>query len=235
MLPDSFVCWKWRNPGYRSTFGPETVNTLRRMIARWYRRPHEFICVTDDVRGLDSGIRCIPDRADWRDLPSPYGLRGPSCYRRLRAFHPDAARDFGHRFVSLDLDVVVLRELEPLVDRDEDFVGWQDPHHPKQFCGSIFMLTAGSRPDVWNRFDPKSSPRLAAAAGYRGSDQGWVSYCLAGEAKWGRPAGIASFRRDLRDGALLPHVDDRLVVFHGRHDPWAPHCQSIPWIAENYR
>src|SRR5688572_21482656 len=34
------VTWKWKPAeGYRSTYGPETVNVLRRMVARHYPEP----------------------------------------------------------------------------------------------------------------------------------------------------------------------------------------------------
>ena len=55
------VCWKWRPVAdYRSMFTHEHVNTLRRMVERNYCKPHEFVCITDDWRKLDSGIRVIP-------------------------------------------------------------------------------------------------------------------------------------------------------------------------------
>jgi hypothetical protein len=65
MKPASIVCWKWRpRQGYRSSFGPETVNTLRAMVARNYPHPHRFICVTDDSDGIDPRVEIIPD---WKD------------------------------------------------------------------------------------------------------------------------------------------------------------------------
>src|SRR4030095_16148363 len=58
------VCWKWRRPvTYRSQYAPETVHTLRRMVAAHYAKPHRFVCVTDDPTGLD-GIETIPI---WQD------------------------------------------------------------------------------------------------------------------------------------------------------------------------
>lgn len=235
MLPESFVTWKWRTPGYRTQFTAEHVNTLARMINRHFPGPVPLICVTDDTAGLDPRtVFAMPPWDDWKALQSPHGPRWPSCYRRLRAFHPEAAKWFGQRFVSLDLDMVVTGDLTPLFDRAEDFVGWQDPNKPAQLCGSMFMLTAGSRPYVWTSFDPGQSPARAASAGFMGSDQAWVSYALPGAARWTRADGIVSYRKDLCEGALPLPTDTRLVVFHGRHDPWGPQPQTLDWVREHY-
>lgn len=235
MLPESIVCWKWKTPGYRSTFGPETVNTLARMVRRNLDSSVRVICVTDDPEGIDPSVEALSLPNDFPAVQSPHGPRWPSCYRRLRAFHPQAATWFGARFVSIDLDVVVTGDLAPVFDRDEDFVGWQDPNRPKQFCGSLFELRAGARPHVWEAFDPKTSPARAAAAGYMGSDQAWISYCLPNDAKWDRSAGVFSFRRDLADGLLPLPTEARLVVFHGAFDPWGREAQRLEWVRENYR
>src|SRR4051812_8065560 len=106
--PLTVICWKWETPGYRSTFGPETVNVLRRMVARHYPRPHRFLCVTDATAGLDPDVEVVAPWNDFAEVPSPHGKKNPSCYRRLRAFAPDIEPVFGPRFVTIDLDCVIL-------------------------------------------------------------------------------------------------------------------------------
>lgn len=236
-LPETIVCWRWFKEGYRSSYGPETVNILRAQVARHYPHPHRFVCVTDDKAGIDPRVEVVPDWKDYASVPSPHGGRNPSCYRRLRAFHPDIAAVFGSRFVSLDLDTVVTGDLTPLWDRSEDFVIWGDTGPKSRFNGSMFLLSAGSRPQAWNDFDPLTSPRLAMAAGFWGSDQGWLSYCLAGdEAKWSTADGVRSFRNEIYpNGGRLPE-GTRIVFFHGSHDPWMPTLQAkFPWLRQHYR
>jgi hypothetical protein len=237
VTPLSFVTWKWAPPkGYRSTFGPETVNTLCRMVARHYAAPHRFLCVTDDPAGLDSAVEVVPGWNDFADLPSPSGGRNPSCYRRLRMFSPDIAAVFGSRFVSLDLDVVVTGDLRPLVDRPEAFVIWGDTNPSTYYNGSLILMSAGARPQVWQTFDPIKSPKASKAAGHHGSDQGWISHCLGPkEAKWTTADGVYSYRNHLeRTGNRLPE-NARLVVFHGNVDPWLPAGQRIDWVRRHYR
>jgi hypothetical protein len=204
------VCWKWQAAkAYRSTFGAEAVNTLRRMVARHYARPHRFCCVTNDAEGLDPQVEVIPDREDFKDLPSPHGGHNPSCYRRLRLFEPEAGATFGPRYVSLDLDCVIVRDM--------------------------ILLQAGARTKVWTDFDPKRSPLRAMQHGNFGSDQAWISYSLGkGEAKWTREDGVYSYRNEIRTrgGQLPPNA--RIVMFHGLTDPWSPEAQRLPWVRQHW-
>lgn len=235
----SVVTWRWTpRAGYRSSFGPETVNVLKRMVDRHYPDPHRFICVTDDPAGIDPAVEILPPWDDYADVPSPHGGNNPSCYRRLRMFHPEIGQYFGPRFVSMDLDAVVTGDLRPLWNRPEDFVAWGDtnPRPGSHYNGSMILLRAGSRPQVWERFDPKRSPKQSLAAGCWGSDQGWISFVLGnGEKKWTRRDGVYSFRNDLQEERTLPE-NARIVFFHGRHDPWGAYAQSqFAWVPAHYR
>jgi hypothetical protein len=236
--PLTFVTWRWAPVrGYRSAFGPETVNTLRRMVSRHYRAPHRFCCVTDDRKGLHPEIEIIPDEKDFAAVPSPAGGTNPSCYRRLRAFRPDIGAVFGSRFVMMDLDLVITGDLQPLFDRPEDFIIWGDTNPNTFYNGSLVLMRAGARSKVWETFNPKTSPIASKAAGHFGSDQGWISHCLGpDEPKWSTEDGVYSFRKHLfgRRGGLPPNA--RVVVFHGRNDPWDPVIvRANPWIREHYK
>ncbi len=236
MTPLTVVCWRWKpQAGYRSTFGPETVNVLRSMVARHYRKPHVFKCVTDDPFGIDSDIEIIPDWKDFDNLSSPHGVKNPSCYRRLRAFAPDIADALGPRFVSLDLDCVLTGDVSPLWDRPEEFVIYGDTNIRTFYNGSMFLLRSGARSKVWETFDPISSPKVAKAAGHHGSDQSWISYCLGpGEKKWTRLDGVYSYRNEIaRNGNVLPK-DARAVICHGAHDPWDAPLKTFRWVQEAY-
>ena len=239
----SIVTFKWRPlPGYRSSYGPAQVNTLRRMVERHYRSPHRFVCVTDDAEGLDPEVHVVPLWNDLADLPNPSFRDGPSCYRRLKVFARDAGLLLGERFVCMDLDVVITGDLAPLFDRPEPFVSWRNPNPMWPINGSLFMLQAGAHPEVWERFDPVTSPPLAHGAGCRGSDQGWMSYVLGRQQPtWGREHGVWSWQDEItRRGRLhapykLP-PGARVVIFHGPLDPWNPRAAKLaPWIREHYQ
>jgi hypothetical protein len=235
----SVICWKWPPaPGYRSSYGPETVNTLFRMVDRHFPEPHRKLCVTDDAKGIDADVGVIQAWNDFASVPSPHGGHNPSCYRRLRLFHPDAAQWFGNRFVSLDLDTVITGDLRPLWNRPEPFIAWGDtnPLPGSHYNGSMMLLTAGARAQVWTDFNPKTSPQQSLQARCFGSDQGWISFKLGkGEARWTRKDGVYSFRNEVAShGQSLP-ANARIVFFHGLLDPWMSLVQrKYPWVKEHY-
>ncbi len=237
MTPQSIVCFRWKPQvrGYRSTFGSEAVNALRRMVAQHYQRPHRFICVTDDPKGITAGIEIVPLWDDFANIPNPHGRHNPSCYRRLKAFAPEIAAVLGERFVWMDLDTVVVGDLAPLFDRPEDFVIWGETDPRSFYNGSMVLMTAGARRQVWDDFDPKQSPMVAKRAGRFGSDQGWISYRLGPhEATWGRDDGVYSYRVHIApNGNRLPE-NARVVMFHGKEDPWGRRAQQVPWVREHW-
>jgi hypothetical protein len=234
--PLTFCCWRWLSPvGYRSTFAPETVYALREMIKRHYPHPHRFVCVTDQPERLP-GIETIRLWDDCAAIPSPFGRHNPSCYRRLKLFARDAGKMFGERVVSMDLDTVIVGDLTPLFDRPETFVGWGCSDFQTQWLnGSIYMLRTGSHPEVWETFDPDTSPEKAKRAKCFGSDQGWMRYVLGKDvATWGVKDGLYSYRKHICPAGNVLPANAKIVAFHGKVDPWHYSAQNVPWIKSHY-
>src|SRR5690606_16506721 len=180
------VLWKWNQPGYRERFTSEHVNVMGKMLRRHmngYR--HRVVCVTDNSSRIDPTIDTFPLWNNYNHLPNASGRHLPSCYRRLKIFDPVTQREMGinpgDRVMSIDLDMVIARDLRPLVTRQEPFVGWavRGTVHPRVFNGSMFMFTAGEFEEVWTSFHPELSPRKAFKLGYFGSDQAWLSFNLS--------------------------------------------------------
>lgn len=235
----SVICWKWKprpGAGAHQHFNGQHVNVLRNMVKRNYPQPHRFICITDDPAGIDPDIEVLPLWKDHAGLASPMGPAAVSCYRRLRMFSREAAEWFGPRFVSVDLDCVILADMRPVWDRPEDFVIWGDTAKGTPYNGSMILMTAGTRAQVWDDFDPVASPLVGRKLGYIGSDQAWIAACLGpNEAKWTRRDGVLSFRNEV---SPMPHlaIDARVVFFHGRRKPWdQARCGVLPWVAAHYR
>ena len=234
----SIVTWKWpSHKKYRSSFTSTHVNVMRRMVLEHYPHPHKFLCVTNDPKGLAPDIGVIPDTEDFAPLTNPTDKLKkphdrPACYRRLRAFQPDIGKLFGPRFIMLDLDMVLVGDVSPIFNRVEDMVMYCEPGY-QQYNGSMLLLTAGARPKVWRYFaqSPSDGRAKAVAAGYAGSDQAWISYCLwPREPTWTPADGVYSYLKNNihLDGVLPP--DARIVNFHGRVDPWSPISQSLDWV-----
>lgn len=232
-----FVTFKWKPAGgYRSKFGPETVNVLRSMLERHYHGPHRLTCITDDAAGIDPRVRVIPLWSDLAHLPSPHGHGYPSCYRRLPLFGERGRELIGERFCVLDLDVVITGPMNALVDGPWDFKIWGDTARGTPYNGSFYVMNACARRQVWDAFDPVDSPRRSLKLGYIGSDQGWIGACLGpGEEKFSVRDGVYSFRNHIqRSGYQLP-ANARIVIFHGAIDPWSVQAQCLGWVKKHYR
>jgi hypothetical protein len=234
------ITYKWEpNPGYRSKFTGEHVNTLARMIRRNTTLPHRFICFTDNRKGIDPAL--VEARELWTDHASlinpSLGLRGPSCYRRLKMFARDAAEWIGPRILHLDLDMVITANIDPLLNRPEEFVIWGDTAPPTPYNGSLCLFTAGCRPQLWEDFDPVETPKATRKLGYVGSDQAWIGACLGPDeakfTKWGD--GVYSYRNHLsRWGTTTLPPGARVVAFHGSVDPWSREAQNLQWVRRHY-
>jgi hypothetical protein len=190
-----FATFKWTSAErYRSTFTADHVNTMLSGLGRHYHKPFRLTCITDDPRGISSEVRIVPLWDDWAQLPSPHGIGYPSCYRRLKLFSKEAEQIVGPYFACLDLDMVFTGDVTPLFDPDVDFKIWGDTARQTPYNGSMMKMRAGARRQVWETFDPVTSPRRSLSLGYVGSDQGWIGACLGPhEAKW-------TSRRDLPRG-----------------------------------
>lgn len=233
----SIVTWIW-DDGFR-TYLPEHVNTLQKMFARHLKQPHRFICIADKTEGFSSDVEVIQtpvEAAKVGALRSPEGARFPSCYRRLWMFS-DEAKALGDQVLLIDVDLVVANDVWPIVNRQEDFVGWRpyrDWGNQLRFGGGIYLLRTGTRSHVWKDFNGATSIAKARGKGYRGSDQAWISFKLAAtEPYWSKDDGIYSIRDFNKDPPDVIPSDARIVQTNGGRKPW--HLQHLPWVRENWR
>lgn len=231
----TFVCFQW-NTGFRE-YRPEHVNALARQVNRHCTVPHRFVCITDETEGYEPAVKTMPLPKAARlvaNIPSPEGARFPSCYRRLWLFSADAQALLGSRVMLLDIDCLVVGSLDQLFDIDADLVccrprkswGRED-----RVMGGTWLLKTGALAWVWAEFvaDPKGWIQKARAAGWRGSDQAYLSYRLAGKyVLWPRDIGIYS-SQDGTDKWTRPPEDARIVHFNGPRKPWA---MKSKWISE---
>jgi hypothetical protein len=226
------VQFLWFNPNERRNsqyvYTCHNVNRAKRAISANLRVPHRFVVVSDRSEGFDPDIKVVP-----LDM-SAFPHRGR--YPKLMVFRHDAAELFGERILMVDLDVCVAGDLTPLVERKEDVVFWDgnpDPRFAKKghplYNTSIVLLRAGSRPEVWDRFDRETTPALVKAENKDGSDQVWVSKIIPGEATWDQKDGIYLAREI---GATLPG-NARLVFFPGKENPSLKSTRRrYPWAGK---
>jgi hypothetical protein len=224
------VGWLWRNADCMTQYGVEHAKTWARMIDRHLTLPHRFVLATDYPREkwneFDPLIEPLELWDDWRELKNKtWGQQRPHCYVRLKAFSGKAREFFGDRFVSIDLDCVVIKNLDALFDRDEDFLIFRRQQlTPKDklnfYQGSMWMMHAGAREFIWTDF--KGEESIRAAAGYMGSDQAWLRHRLSpDEAGWTAEDGVYGLPQLLRQGFdSQPPENARIVFFYDAKKPW---------------
>lgn len=216
----SIVVWKWK--GTRE-YTSQQVNALKRMIDANYSDPHDVVCVTDDPEGLHPDIRVIPLPAFEHVEVAP---SLPSCFVRLWGFSKEFGELIGHRFLTLDIDVVITGDMRPIWNKPGKFVAWYDPDIAGVcYQGGMYAMDPGAYPEVYEFFDPTDCPAIANKAGYLGSDQAWISYCLKGLVDvpvWNRHDGVYRARNIHTKGDLQKA---RIVQFAGWVKPW--NCADV--------
>jgi hypothetical protein len=229
----TILTWFWSQPGGRITYKPEHVNIWADMVRRNLSMPHRIACVTDMPEGIDPSVEIIAPPRDFEGITIPtWGPQRPQCLRRIAMFGPKAGEIFGERFVCMDMDCVVSGPLDPLFETDADFKMYRGTAPGRPYNGSMMLMNAGARPQVYERFNADE----AAEAGRKfiGSDQAWISHVLGpNEQTWGPEDGVRWWNRQHRE--RMPE-DIRLMFFPGYFKPWQfAHDSLDNWVSERYR
>lgn len=241
----SVVCWKWRSingPHFEAAY----VNRLLVALDHHLHLPHRLVCVTDDSAGIDSRVHLVP-------MPTEYAAT-PRCRRRMQQWDRDFSAQLGSRMLAIDLDVVLVDDITPIVDRPEPIVGWK-VGHAGVYSGSFLLADAGALHEAWAPFrdDPVGYPMRLQARGVP-SDQvmlnaylqprgiphwteadGFVSYYGAGYERL-EHLGVGPHRPTLPPGTRIVVLGsaDKAAMDEGRYDwvraHWGPplRARSLP-------
>lgn len=202
--------WVWGDK-----YGPDYIAKLEGSIARNLTEPYEFRVIrTDDPLTKEKG-----------------------CFARLRAFDPfwQAEQGFmpGDRIVCMDLDLVVTGSLDGLFDRAEPFVILTgiNSSNPCPYNGSLWMLRAGHRPDVWGDFSLEAAAKVPFDS--FPDDQAWMAHKLPDVGAFGPETGVYGFHKPgWPKGEALPK-NASIVAFPGWRDPVG--FQHLDWVKQHWR
>lgn len=233
--------FKWTDPNYRfrsthSGYTAQDVVRLFESVRKNTNLPLKFVCVTDDPSGIPSWIRTAPI------IDEKSVVEAGGCFRRLPMFGDRAREWIGERFLNLDLDALVVGDLTPILSRTEDFIGWwpdQQANRKFRLNGSMIMMTAGSRRQVWDEFridhpllDDRGDFRNPV---YEDSDQAWINRILDAEkeAAWGVDDGVYRYGTEIyKAGGGLP-ANARIIFFPGKFKPWSElSLERSPWLQQ---
>lgn len=224
-----FICtWLWGDK-----WPPIYVERLFAGLRRNLVQPFHSVLITDRA---DIGCTDIASTIAQEDLPLTRQL---GCLVRIRMFDPQWQESIGaqpgDRIVNIDVDAVITGKLDPLFDRDGDFTIMQgfNQTNPCPFNGSLWMLRAGERPDVWTDFGLDAHRKFRVPIHSIADDQGWLHSKFPNAKAYTPADGVYAFkkigwgvagRRGLPDNA-------RLIAFPGRDPGKYP---EVSWIRAHW-
>jgi hypothetical protein len=220
-----FVTFLWRGRGFwtrTATYGPEHVKRLASMLAR--HGGHCLSCIHDGSFGSMPG--------NWDMIRMPEHVAGlPDYLPKLWAWSPELHDWIGERFVSIDLDVVVLGDVAPLLAGPERVRLW-DSAKGEPYNTSLFVVQPGAGQEVWSTYTPERLAAVRAAAPRWTGDQSWVAHVLGpGQPTFGERDGVIRYRRDMR--RVAPPRGTRAAFFCG---PMSPDTEArcSEWVAREW-
>jgi len=142
------LCMKWG-----TKYGPDYVNRLYAMVRRHLTGDFNFVCLTDDAKGIRSEVQCLP-------IPSldlePAAGQPDRAWKKLTTFEQDLHGLRGTA-LFLDLDVVVVGGLDAFFEQPGDFLIIHDyarPWRTERITGnsSVYRFELGAHADVLAHF-----------------------------------------------------------------------------------
>lgn len=230
------VCLK-----HGTKYGSQYVNTLYNMVKRHTTLPYEFVCFTDDVRGIDDHIRTI--KLD------EIGVHG--WWYKIMFF--DKNFPLEGNILYFDLDIVIHENIDRLFVHDIDnFVICRDfnrslRHDWKYMNSSVFRLKSGSLSYVYDNFFKEHAMHMRRFHG----DQDWIHaqvHPQKGTWSYWPDNWIRSYKWEMRDRNDLQKINgirnfvkkanpkvlpkSCVAVFHG--EPHPHQCED-DWVIENWQ
>ena len=242
------LCYFWVDPARRRSYRltAEDVRIWDRMVARHLTLPHRRLCVTHRP-DLIEFMETVP-LDDRKHVPG-------SCLVKLMHWRADIAPVLGERILAMDIDCVITGSLDAIAARSEDVVLWRNPNYAEGgrrgfYQGSLQLLTAGARPQLWDDFDPHATPCWLNRR-FGGAEQAWISERLnldhpAPGWRWNEAAfteadgvyGAGRLFGGMQGAGVQSELpaDARIVFTPGDRAPGQPELQAAhPWIAEHWR
>lgn len=228
------VCLK-----HGSKYSAEYVNVLKKMTQRNLTVPHEFVCFTEDPKGIDPDIKILP-------LPITQ-IKG--WWFKTLLFNPNLS--IQGTLLFIDLDVIIFRNIDRLFEHSpgtfmvcRDFNRCFQPNWQKM-NSSVVRWNTGQHPQLYNNFikDPINISRR-----FHG-DQDWLFDQVKNHFEFWPDEWIQSYKWEMRGNPKIvrqksgtknftdpgePKIksDTAVAVFHG--DPNPKECVD-PWCQTHWK
>jgi hypothetical protein len=199
------------------------VNKLFRGVLRNKTLPINFICYTDNPKGVECETR-------------PFLEPLPHWWYIIGLFNP--AHGFIGKTVYFDLDTVILQNIDPILSFNANFSILRDFYRPEGLQTAFISWESEWGSFVWERFKaqfkPKHYDRLLKFGG--GTNQ-FIEEAVGTGKDIIRiqdefPGMCISYKVHVRDKQQSCDFDKaRIVFFHGKP---RPHEVTFDWLSENW-
>jgi hypothetical protein len=209
------------------------------MVARHLTVPYNFVCFTEDVKGLNTNIQI-------RHLPEGYKING--WWWKPYIFKQGHFAD-GDINLFFDLDMVIVGNINKLATyMPESFVGLEDVgrvfrKHPAKLGSAVLKWPSNQFSNIWDLMENDSNN----FSRFRG-DQDWIWSLHKDTIKFFPELWIQSYKWEIRTKSELIHNGSKYVfkdirnpiinpetavlAFHGTPNP---EDVQDPIIVDNWR
>jgi hypothetical protein len=221
-------------------YSADYVNKLYNMVQRNCTIDHEFVCLTDDPKGINPNVKI---------LPLPGGMMGWWCKPYM--FSKDLP--IKGTILYIDLDVVISSNIDKLFTYHperwctvRDFTRAMRPKWQK-YNSSVVRFKTGQLDHVWRDYD---KDKVNIQRKFFG-DQDWLYEATrSAQAMLYPDTWILSWKWEVRKSKefklgdrkgnrkfkniehVTPRVECCICVFHG--DPNPHNCED-PWVVDNWK
>lgn len=181
---------------------------------------HELICVQDGTFNIPNSI-IMPD----------YISALPDYLPKLWAWSEEFHSIINRRFISIDLDTVILSDIGYIFDNDLPFYIWNEAVK-EAYNSSLFVLSVNHYNNVWNDLSPNKLLVAKSKARKWTGDQSWIEYVLGSNMPtFGKDTGVIRYRPSKH--RLDKPKRAKALFFCGPYDPITEGDKSS-WIKANY-
>lgn len=217
------LCIKWG-----TKYGAEYVNRLFHGVRENLSGPFRFLCLTDDVTGIDPGVETRPLPKTPFDENAFDARKGGETWRKVGLFQPGLA-DLSGDTLFLDLDIVITESMDGFFDFEpgkfcviQDWLekkrAWMPGRDGRVGNTSVFRFNPTQHERVYSYFAENQSEVLDR---FR-IEQQYVSHALKDDLAFWPESWICSFKRHCRPTFPMNWIRKpyqpqamKILVFHG--------------------
>lgn len=199
---------------FGSKYDDTYVERLRNMVSRHLTVPYEFLCLTDSKHPIKGVTNITIENQGYTR----------QWWHKVHMFDPSLGLE--GRIIYFDLDVIIHRNIDKLVESDDvtKFFGIRDFNRKfnpkwKYLNSSVMSWTAGRFPDIFTAF--KDNPKKAMVLH---GDQDWIWRIAQSRITFWPDEWIQSYKWEIRQRSELTYQSGKRFFSKTRDPIVSPEC-----------